>query len=594
MISYNAGTNTILVTGYSLLTPCNFTDIYNADVAGGWGVVSKQGTNQFHFTVKLQIGDGSINTWFADIKKGIRFSGAITTDWQNLIDIKTSGHFRIGEVVDDAKKITKHGCSIFVDDLSKRYFIMRVTSNSFLEVYNSRLDGGSLNPASYDVYIANANFNDISSVKIYNSILHNICCASMSTSASVTLYNLIIENGQIAFYSIFGYIDKITINGMTRRNIGFSNNIGGTFKNLSCKGITDYDIYTYNTTPTCYFVDCDFDRNWIFWWNGTSYPTIYRQNTFNKIIIDELKNSYVGKSWILKDKDGVTRYSGVTQADGKLSATDILVEHGYFNQANGNNEQLKSPYTLWVDGETDYIDLDEKDLNMNIKDIEGKITMVEVSDLVNGINDIKGTGFVKDTDSLVDIRPETAKIQSVKTETDKIQTGIIDVPNNFKATGFATENPPSQNLNDYKANVSNLDVAVSTRNATTPPTVNEIDTQLSGVHGDGSWAEGGGSTPEEIDTELTEKHGAGKWNKGGGGGGSVIVQDPKELKELQEKIDELNSLLEEIQAKLLKTDKKALPELQENIDTLLKLVMANSTFKSLKSISNDGNKNNDE
>jgi hypothetical protein len=72
---------------------------------------------------------------------------------------------------------------------------------------------------------------------------------------------------------------------------------------------------------------------------------------------------------------------------------------------------------------------------------------------IEDLDDVKGTGFVKDTDSLVDIRPET----------DKIQTGIIDVPGNFKA------------------DVSNLDVAVSTRNATTPPTVGAIRTELEGA-----------------------------------------------------------------------------------------------------------------
>lgn len=61
---------------------------------------------------------------------------------------------------------------------------------------------------------------------------------------------------------------------------------------------------------------------------------------------------------------------------------------------------------------------------------------------IEDLDDVKGTGFVKDTDSLVDIRPET----------DKIQTGIIDVPGNFKA------------------DVSNLDVAISTRSSHGDPT----------------------------------------------------------------------------------------------------------------------------
>lgn len=76
-----------------------------------------------------------------------------------------------------------------------------------------------------------------------------------------------------------------------------------------------------------------------------------------------------------------------------------------------------------------------------------------VDTAMEDLDDVKGSGFVKDTDSLVDIRPET----------DKIQAGIIDVPGNFKA------------------DVSNLDVAVSTRNATTPPTVGAIRAEMEGV-----------------------------------------------------------------------------------------------------------------
>lgn len=53
-----------------------------------------------------------------------------------------------------------------------------------------------------------------------------------------------------------------------------------------------------------------------------------------------------------------------------------------------------------------------------------------IDEVGTAITDIKGTGFAKDTDSLVNIRPET----------DKIQTGIIDAPGDYKAdvSGVAT------------------------------------------------------------------------------------------------------------------------------------------------------------
>lgn len=50
----------------------------------------------------------------------------------------------------------------------------------------------------------------------------------------------------------------------------------------------------------------------------------------------------------------------------------------------------------------------------------------------------------------------------------------------------------------------------------TPPTPTEIDTELTGTHGVGSWQKGGGATPAEVDAELTANHGAGSWQKGSG------------------------------------------------------------------------------
>lgn len=63
---------------------------------------------------------------------------------------------------------------------------------------------------------------------------------------------------------------------------------------------------------------------------------------------------------------------------------------------------------------------------------------------------------------------------------------------------------PSESANAYKADVSNLDVAVSTR-----APANEYDTQMGCIPSDLS------DVP--TDSELDAKHGAGSWETGGGG-----------------------------------------------------------------------------
>jgi len=43
MITYTVATNTIAVTGYSALTPCNFTDLYNEDKLGTLSLHARTG-----------------------------------------------------------------------------------------------------------------------------------------------------------------------------------------------------------------------------------------------------------------------------------------------------------------------------------------------------------------------------------------------------------------------------------------------------------------------------------------------------------------------------------------------------------------------
>lgn len=66
-VTYTGATDVVLVTGGTVGTPITFDDIYNADVAGGWGQVSKQGDRQYLCMANLFIGDsGSTETWVVD------------------------------------------------------------------------------------------------------------------------------------------------------------------------------------------------------------------------------------------------------------------------------------------------------------------------------------------------------------------------------------------------------------------------------------------------------------------------------------------------------------------------------------------------
>ncbi len=85
-ITYNAGTDTITVTAGTAGSPNTFTDIYNADVAGSWGQVTKTG-NMFVFSAKLQVGDGSTATYLHDTFKKVTLNEIWTV--KNSAELKT-------------------------------------------------------------------------------------------------------------------------------------------------------------------------------------------------------------------------------------------------------------------------------------------------------------------------------------------------------------------------------------------------------------------------------------------------------------------------------------------------------------------------
>ena len=84
-ITYSSSTNTITIVGFNESSPCTFEDIYQADVSNGWGVVSKQGDNQYEFRCKLQIGDGSNDTWLVDASKAV--SHTVNDDFIYIPDL---------------------------------------------------------------------------------------------------------------------------------------------------------------------------------------------------------------------------------------------------------------------------------------------------------------------------------------------------------------------------------------------------------------------------------------------------------------------------------------------------------------------------
>jgi len=333
-ITYAAGTNTITVTGYTEATPCNFTDIYNADVAGAWGKVTRQCTNQFCFDCRLQVGDGSTVTWAADTSKHIIFTE--TPYNENLIKIHNHGHLRFGKL--EGGHRTSEGCSIIYTRSDYARIGHYGSTNTYFESYSSQYIGLTGRIA----------IGSINHLTMYNNLLvknTEISNAIDASAPNTDVYNLTQQKPHHGVAYPAGTWDRIDVSGATY-GIYISNP-------LSPMKITNA-IYSNNTTflyaktmnnHAIYLVNVITD-NWNFTWDGVSSKYVYRQYEFDLKVVDKDNVAINGATVKVWDKNSNLIVDTTTNASGVIATQTIT--RGYYDQAHGNTLQEASPHLIKI------------------------------------------------------------------------------------------------------------------------------------------------------------------------------------------------------------------------------------------------------
>lgn len=402
-ITYDAGTNIITVTGYTEETPCTFEDIYQADVAGGWGVVSKIGDFGYFIEGNLTIGDGgSTITWFADTQKAVQLG--------------TSGAGKRLQILNGNNDPAKTHFRLGTEDV--------LTDGCYLRIYH-----GST-PADRDAHWSGE-------LEIYGSTIIKTggrwIYIGYYTGTIIKVEDSNIQLGRIPLYltqswiRVNGYITTFRFNGVPTV----------TFDDVLADGSTSYcfELNTSGNVATSNFYgrdrtyvawsDSGFSGNlylinpdispWAFLWHASSTGKIYRQYEFDLKVEDEQDNPLTGYSIDIINNAGSVVYSGTTDVSGVISCQTI--SYGYYDQAHGDTLQSYSPFTLEINGGATYLnytgvlDLDKKtDLVIN---------MVDISTLQADITSIKST-----VDTFLDASISTRASQS---SMDAIGTNVSNI-----------------------------------------------------------------------------------------------------------------------------------------------------------------------
>ncbi|UYL64904.1 MAG: hypothetical protein EJNHJLOP_00015 [Methanophagales virus PBV082] len=327
-ITYDAGTNTITVVGFSESSPCTFEDIYQADVANGWGVVSKQGGNQYYFSCKLQIGDDSTETWLIDMNK------MIYEDVPIFLYIRGNGHVRLGKVINSEKKTTSGGCFIYARKMNT--YMVHMLQYASIELYSTTLS------ASNRVFFGTS---PNCQAKIWNCNFEHIDFSG--NPIQIDVYHLYFVHSNYGLRGIFTSAEDIRLANVNYATTWINQHEPVIMKKIVTDKAEQRSFHIADSTANLYFIDTDW--RWVGHFSSDSTSKVYRQYSFNLKVTDEEENPISDAKVGVYDKNGNLEFEEMTDANGQIP--EQIITRGYYDQAHGSTLVDFSPHTLVIEKE---------------------------------------------------------------------------------------------------------------------------------------------------------------------------------------------------------------------------------------------------
>jgi hypothetical protein len=328
--------NIITVVGGTNSAPIMFSDIYAADIANGWGKVALQGTAQYQLNCKIVIGNGATLTFFNDTLKEIYLIYVPSTSFENYFEVTNNATLTFGKLI--GYRETSLGCAIFKTSTPNNSSILIRNTGSNSKTYLYGCQFSSESSAESSIWNQVGGF-----ICIYNSIFYNINVRG--GSGSWDLYRLTLNSYYYPMNCMEnGVFEDIYIYG-ANNGVYTQANQQLVLKNCIIKDCSNANILCYQLTTPKYFINCVMD-NWSFNWGTGNTAVIYRQNTFDLIVMNGNLSDFINNANVSLTQNNVKLGSWLTNSSGQIP--EQILNYGWYNQTYGNTMQGAYNITLTI------------------------------------------------------------------------------------------------------------------------------------------------------------------------------------------------------------------------------------------------------
>jgi len=361
--TYDAPSNTVTVTGGTSGSPASIAiDGYAADVAGGWGVITRLNNYQYQLACKFNIGDGSTETHVKDSEKQFVLADGVVGSWAYYFEVKANAYLTFGNMENQSQKATNQGVSFICLDVDIAVGLINNLVGGYKQgtIYLYSCQFTTLTYTSHITAHSGRIWNCILTKHVmlrwcYNADIYNVTIQKEDTyhaiaTSSGTMDRILVQNVGNVFYSL-GYETFSASNVVARGCVNFMQVYGAGSANFNFTNV-DSDVMAFT-----------FDASWT--------GKVYWKYLFDLQVLDKDGVAISEASVILKQADNTTVINATTDAIGKISQTTVT--RGYYNRANDNTLQDYGPFKLTVT-KTGYMPYVLNDIILN-KNLDWRIYM---------------------------------------------------------------------------------------------------------------------------------------------------------------------------------------------------------------------------